>query len=178
MKNILNFLSENKHAISFLLIFSEAALMIYGYIIDFHFGNIVLYLFCSSFIFCILSIPFLIAKSRDENGDYMGKTNYSYIFGLILNILFIILLIFNGMREISSNQYNFLPTSCIQTELDDNKITYFESFKILHREYKSLLKTEEEIKKDADNYELKQKELVKEKILKEITENKSQQNNE
>jgi hypothetical protein len=34
------------------------------------------------------------------------------------------------------------------------------------------------IKKDADNYELKQKELVKEKILKEITENKSQQNNE
>ena len=71
------FLSENKHAISFLLIFSEVALMIYGYIIDFHFGNIVLYVFCSSFIFCILASPFLIAKTRDENGDYMGKTNSS-----------------------------------------------------------------------------------------------------
>ena len=63
MKNILNFLSENKHAISFLLIFSEVVLMIYGYIIDFHFGNIVLYVFCSSFIFYILASPFLIAKT-------------------------------------------------------------------------------------------------------------------
>ena len=178
MKNILNFLSENKHAISFLLIFSEVALMIYGYIIDFHFGNIVLYVFCSSFIFYILASPFLIAKTRDENGDYMGKANSSYIFGLILNILFIIFLILNGMKEIGSNQYNLLPTSYIQTELDDNKITYFESFKILHREYKNLLEVEEKIKKDVDNYELKQKEIFKEKILKEITENKSQQNNE
>ena len=50
--------------------------------------------------------------------------------------------------------------------------------KILNREYSASLEAEKEIKKDADNYELKQKELVKEKILKEITENKSQQNNE
>ena len=51
-------------------------------------------------------------------------------------------------------------------ELDDKKIPYFEAFKILNREYSASLEAEKEMKKDADNYELEKRELVKEKILK------------
>lgn len=170
-ENILNFLSEEKHFISFLLVFSEVFLMIYGFIIGFYFDNMFLYLFFAFIIFSFLSTPFLIAKGIDENSSNIGEINFYYIFGLIFNILFVLFLFFYGTKEINSNEYNLLPKNYIQTELDDNKITYFEAFKILYRKYENLLETNKEI----NNQELKQKELTKEKILKEIIENKSQQ---
>ncbi len=166
MKSILNFLSEEKHSISFLLLFSEIALMIYGYIIDFHFGNMFSYLFFASIIFSFLSVPFLMARELDRNSNCIREINGYYIFGLFFNFLFILFLIFNGAKEINSNEYEFLPRSYIQSELDDNKITYFEAFKILNRENSASIEAEKEIKKDADNYELEKRELVKEKILK------------
>ncbi len=166
MKSIFNFLSEEKHSISFLLVFSEIALMMYGYIIDFHFGNMLLYLFFVSIIFSFLAVPFLIARDLDKNSNCIGETNGYYIFGLFFNFLFILFLVLNGAKEINSNEYEFLPKSHIQSELDDKKITYFEAFKILNREYSASLEAEKEMKKDADNYELEKRELVKEKILK------------
>ena len=166
MKSILNFLSEEKHSISFLLLFSEIALMIYGYIIDFHFGNMFSYLFFASIIFSFLSVPFLMARELDRNSNCIRETNVYYIFGLFFNFLFILFLIFNGAKEINSNEYEFLPRSYIQSELDDNKITYFEAFKILNRENSASIEAEKEIKKDADNKELEKRELIKEKILK------------
>ena len=163
MKSILNFLSEEKHSISFLLLFSEIALMIYGYIIDFHFGNMFSYLFFASIIFSFLSVPFLMARELDRNSNCIRETNGYYIFGLFFNFLFILFLIFNGAKEINSNEYEFLPRSYIQSELDDNKITYFEAFKILNRENSASIEAEKEIKKDADNKELEKRELIKER---------------
>lgn len=175
-ENILNFLSEEKHSISFLLIFSEVALMIYGFIMDFHFGSMFLYLFFGCIIFLILSTPFLVAKSIDENSNNIRMVNFSYIFGLILNFIFILFLFFYGSKEIDGNGYDLIPKNQIQSELDDKKITYFESFKILHRQYESLSEINKERRRDIDAQELKQRELTKEKILKEIIESKSQQN--
>lgn len=175
IKRILNFLSEEKHFISFLLVFSELALIIYGYIINFHFGNMLSYLFVASTIFSFLLVPFLMARNLDINSNCIGEVNGYYIFGLFLNFLFILFLVFNGAKEISSNEYEFLPKSYIQSELDDNKITYFEAFKILDRKNRASIEAEKKIKKDTDNEELKKRELVKKEIIKELNKDNSQQ---
>lgn len=107
-----------------------------------------------------------MARELDRNSNCIRETNGYYIFGLFFNFLFILFLIFNGAKEINSNEYEFLPRSYIQSELDDNKITYFEAFKILNRENSASIEAEKEIKKDADNNELEKRELIKEKILK------------